>query len=91
MQSTENDTQIADVGALIARAEEYARPEPFLPKTTGNYEIVRGLLAALATERARADQAEAKLADAWDTGAEYAVDYSTAPLYDNPYRSEATA
>lgn len=38
-----------------------------------------------------AARAEAKLADAWDEGAEYAVGYSTAPLYDNPYRSEATA
>ena len=46
---------------------------------------------ALAAERARADQAEQRIADAWDEGAGYAVDYSTAPLYDNPYRSEATA
>jgi hypothetical protein len=34
---------------------------------------------------------EKMLADAWDEGAEYAVGYSTAPLYDNPYRTEATA
>lgn len=62
MQSTENDTQIADLGALIARAEEYARPEPFLSKITGNYEIVRGLLAALVAERDRADRWSAQLA-----------------------------
>lgn len=41
--------------------------------------------------RQAADALASKLADAWDEGAEYAVDYSTAPLYDNPYRAEATA
>jgi hypothetical protein len=29
-------------------------------------------------------------AEVWDEGAEYSVGYSTAPLYDNPYREETS-
>ena len=48
----------------------------------------RVLFDALAAERARADQAAEK---AWDEGAEFAVDYRIAPLYENPYRTAPTA
>jgi hypothetical protein len=54
-------------------------------------DLLDSLADAIQEEQRRADRAEAKLADAWDEGAEYSVAYSTAPLYDNPYRTEATA
>lgn len=47
--------------------------------------------AALVAERDRADRAEAKVAEAWDEGAEYGGGYSITAPYDNPYRSGATA
>lgn len=50
--------------------------------------ILRALSDDPAAERARANQVKA---DAWDEGAEFAVDGIDAPLYENPYRDAPTS
>jgi hypothetical protein len=78
---------INEAERLVRRLDHWTKtfPDSIIGETAAS------ALVALAAERDRADRAEARLAEAWDEGAEYAVDYSTAPLYDNPYRAEATA
>jgi len=65
-----------------------------VPALLAEVEHLQGLAMGLSIDAERAaaerDELAAQVrqarAEGWDEGAEYSVGYSTAPLYDNPYR-----
>jgi hypothetical protein len=85
VQSTENEARTPETIIHEAETAIWKDSEYFTA------EDVFVLAKALATERDRADRAEARLAEVWDEGAEYGVGYSITAPHDNPYRAEATA
>lgn len=78
----------AERDALAAREAQVRAVVEDVPRWRGygaqRPQLVAILDAAPAVSLAQHD------AEVWDEGAEYSVGYSTAPLYDNPYREETS-